>query len=120
MRSLLIIQLALIFIAAAGFVYYMGETTIPAAFYGGAVAIANTLLLSRRLNSAAELANDNPDGGVLTLYLGVIQRFVFVLVMFGIGMGLLKLNPPAMLGTFALAQLAYMIYGSKRAKQATK
>ncbi len=116
MRSLLIIQLALVLLAAAGFVYYMGQTTVFASFFGGAVAIANTLLLSWRLDSAAEMANDNPDGGVLTLYLGVVQRFIFVLVMFGIGMGALKFSPPAMLGTFALAQLAYMIYGSKRAK----
>ncbi|MEE9303493.1 MAG: ATP synthase subunit I [Thiotrichaceae bacterium] len=116
MRSLIIIQVILILIGASGFVYYMGEVTILASFFGGAVAIVNTLLLSWRLQSAAEMADNNPDGGVLTLYLGVIQRFIFVLVMFGIGMGVLKLNPPAMLGTFALAQLAYMIYGSKRAK----
>ena len=115
MRRLIIIQSILILISAAGFAYYMGEVTIMASFFGGAVAIINTFLLSRRLSSAAEMADDNPDGGVLTLYLGVIQRFIFVLVMFGIGMGVLKLNPPAMLGTFALAQLAYMIYGSKRA-----
>ena len=100
-------------LAVVAFVYFIGEVTIWASLLGGAVAIANTLLLSRRLDTAAEMADTNPDGGVLTLYLGVIQRFVFVLVMFGIGMGVLKLNPPAMLGAFAVAQLAYMIYGSK-------
>jgi ATP synthase protein I len=114
--GLLIIQLALILLSTAGFAYYIGEATVMSSLFGGAVAIANTLLLSRRLETAAQMADDNPDGGVLTLYLGVIQRFIFVLVMFGVGMGVLKLNPPAMLGTFALAQLAYMIYGSKRTK----
>ncbi len=117
LSSLIVIQLALVLIAAAGFVYYIGEVSIPASLFGGAVAIANTLLLSRRLDTAAEMADENPDGGVLTLYLGVIQRFVFVLVMFGIGMGVLKLNPPALLGTFALAQLAYMVHGSRRASK---
>lgn len=96
--------------------YYMGEQTLLASFFGGAVALANTLLLSRRLDAAAGMADSNPDGGVLSLYLGVVQRFIFVLVMFGIGMGLLRLNPPSMIGTFALAQLAYMIYGSNKAK----
>ena len=76
----------------------------------------NTILLSNRLESAGEMAEDNPDAGVLSLYLGVIQRFVFVLVMFGVGMGVLKLLPPPMLGTFAIAQLGYMWYGSKKAK----
>ena len=116
MRSLIIIQVTLILVSATAFAYYIGETTVMSSLFGGAVAIVNTLLLSRRLSTAAEMADDNPDGGVLVLYLGVIQRFIFVLVMFGIGMGLLKLVPPAMLGTFALAQVAYMIYGSKRAK----
>lgn len=118
MRSLIIIQVILILVSGAAFYYYMGEATVWGSLFGGAVAIVNTLLLSWRLESAARMADDNPDGGILTLYLGVIQRFVFVLVMFGIGMGVLKLNPPAMLGTFALAQLAYMIYGSKRASSA--
>ena len=76
--------------------------------------------MSRRLDSAGEMAKENPEGGVLTLYLGVIQRFVFVLVMFGVGMGVLKLLPPPMLGTFAVAQLAFMLFGSKQAKLASE
>ncbi len=104
---------------AVSFFYLADEGILPAA-YGGAVAIANTILLSRRLDSAGEMATENPEGGVLTLYLGVIQRFVFVLVMFGVGMGVLKLLPPPMLGTFAVAQLAFMLFGSKQAKLASE
>lgn len=116
MRSLLIIQASLVIIGVAVSYYYLADDGILPAAYGGAVAIANTILLSRRLDSAGEMAKENPEGGVLTLYLGVIQRFVFVLVMFGIGMGVLKLLPPPMLGTFAVAQLAYMLFGSKQTK----
>ena len=116
MRSLLIIQASLVIIGIAVSYYYLADDGILPAAYGGAIAIANTILLSRRLDSAGEMAKENPEGGVLTLYLGVIQRFVFVLVMFGIGMGVLKLLPPPMLGTFAVAQLAYMLFGSKQAK----
>ena len=72
--------------------------------------------MSRRLDVASEMAEDNPDGGVLTLYLGVIQRFVFVLVMFGVGMGVLKLMPLPMIGTFTIAQVAFLLFGSKRAR----
>ena len=116
MRSLLIIQAILVLLGVAVSFYYLSnEGLLPAAF-GGAIAVANTILLSRRLESAGEMAKENPDGGVLSLYLGVIQRFVFVLVMFGVGMGVLKLQPPPMLGTFALAQLAFMLFGSKEAK----
>ena len=120
MRSLLIIQASLVLIGVAVSYYYLADEGILPAAYGGAIAIANTILLSRRLDSAGEMAKENPEGGVLTLYLGVIQRFIFVLVMFGIGMGVLKLLPPPMLGTFAAAQLAFMLYGSKQAKNATE
>ncbi len=120
MRSLLIIQASLVIIGIAVSFYYLANDGILPAAYGGAVAIANTILLSRRLDSAGEMAKENPEGGVLTLYLGVIQRFVFVLVMFGIGMGVLKLLPPPMLGTFAAAQLAYMLFGSKQTKIAAE
>jgi len=120
MRSLLIIQLILVLVGVAVSFYLLRtEGLLPAAF-GGAVAVVNTILLSRRLESAGEMARDNPDGGVLSLYLGVIQRFVFVLIMFGVGMGVFKLEPPPMLGTFALAQLAFMVFGSKKARVATK
>ena len=97
--------------------YFLGESGLLPAAYGGAVAIANSILLSRRLLIAGEMAEESPEQGVLQLYLGVVQRFIFVLVMFGVGMGVLKLLPPPMLGTFAVAQLAFMIFGSKQTKK---
>ncbi|PID33820.1 MAG: hypothetical protein CR955_00780 [Thiotrichales bacterium] len=120
MRSLLVIQAILVLLGVAVSFFYLADEGILPAAYGGAVAIANTILLSRRLDSAGEMAKENPEGGVLTLYLGVIQRFVFVLVMFGVGMGVLKLLPPPMLGTFAIAQLAFMLFGSKQTKLASE
>jgi len=120
MRSLLIIQAILVMIGVVASYYYFGDDGLLPAAYGGAVAVVNTILLSRRLDSAGEMAEENPDGGVLTLYLGVVQRFVFVLVMFGVGMGVLKLLPPPMLGTFALSQLAFMLFGSRNTNAVTK
>jgi len=116
MRSLLIIQAILVLVGISTSYYYLSDDGLLPAAYGGAIAVANTILLSRRLDTAGEMAKNNPDGGVLTLYLGVVQRFVFVLVMFGVGMGVLKLLPPPMLGTFALSQLAFMVFGSKKAR----
>jgi ATP synthase protein I len=120
MRSLLIIQAILVLLGVAVSYYYLGEAGMLPAAFGGAIAIANTILLSRRLDVAGAMAKDNPEGGVLALYLGVVQRFVFVLVMFGVGMGVLKLLPPPLLGTFAVAQLAFMLFGTKRTKQMAK
>lgn len=116
MRKLLIIQATLIIIGMAASYHYYGDAGLLAAAYGGGIALVNTMLLSRRLDRAGEMAKSNPDAGVLTLYLGVVQRFVFVLIMFGFGMGVIHLLPPPLLGTFTVAQLAYMIFGTRYAK----
>lgn len=120
MQSLLIIQAILVLAGVAVSFYYFGDAGMLPAAYGGAIAIANTILLSRRLDVAGAMAKDNPDGGVLALYLGVVQRFVFVLIMFGVGMGVIKLMPQPLLGTFAVAQLAFMLFGSKKTKEMAK
>ena len=112
---LLLIQASLVLFAAIGAFYYFGGGAFPATLFGGAIAIANTVLLSRRLDAASDLAVNNQNAGVLTLYLGVIQRFVFTLVMFAVGIKVLGLTPPiAIIGGYAIAQLGFMISGSRQ------
>lgn len=110
----MIIQATLVLIAIIATIYLLNIDAAPAALFGGCVALANSVLLYRKLDSASSMAEDNPNGGMMTLYAGVIQRFVFVLGMFAVGMGLLKLHPVAVVGTFGLAQLAYMICGVRQ------
>lgn len=114
MQRLLIIQASLVLFAAIASFYYLGNDAVLAALFGGVVAMVNSVLLSRRLDSASSMAVDNPNAGTLTLYIGVVQRFVLTLVMFGIGIGVLKLNPVAMVGAFAAAQLGFVICGSSQ------
>ena len=114
MQRLLIIQATLVLVAVIATIFLSNVESIGAALFGGGVALANSVLLYRKLDSASSMAQDNPNAGIMTLYAGVIQRFVFVLGMFGVGMGLLKLNPVAVIGAFGLAQLAYMICGMRQ------
>lgn len=103
--------------AAIGSFYYFGSHAVPATLFGGAIAMANAVLLSRRLEQASDLAENNPSAGSLTLYLGVVQRFVFTLVMFAVGIKVLNLTPPEMIiGGFAVAYLGFMICGSTQKK----
>ena len=115
MRNVLIIQAILILAGVAVSRFYQGDAALLPAFYGGAIALANTLLLSRRITIAGEIAKTNPQHSVNTLYFGVVQRFVFVLVALGLGLGYLKLAPVPVLGTFMVAQLAYMLMGARQA-----
>lgn len=115
MRSITIIQFILMLGGVAVSWAYQGESALLPAFYGGAIALANTMLLQRRIEEAGEIAKTDPQQSVYALYFGVVQRFVFVLVALGFGLGFLKLAPIPLLGTFMVAQLAYMLMGTRQA-----
>ena len=113
MRNILIIQAVLVLAGVIVSRFYLGDAAMLPALYGGAVALANTLMLQRRISQAWEVAKLSPHQTAISLYLGVVQRFVFVLVALGFGLGYLKLLPPPTLGTFMVAQLAYMLMGTR-------
>ena len=52
MQSILIIQFILMLAGVAVSYTYQGEAAMLPAFYGGAIALANTMLLSRRVAQA--------------------------------------------------------------------
>ncbi|PID50271.1 MAG: hypothetical protein CR991_02255 [Proteobacteria bacterium] len=115
MRSILIIQAVLVIVVVIVSRIYQGDSAMLPALYGGAIAVANTLLLSRRVAQTEEIAKTSPRTSVMPLYLGVLERFVFVLVGLGFGLGFLKLSPTPLLGAFIVAQLAYMLKGTRQA-----
>ncbi len=114
MRSLLVIQLAIVILGVVISVQYFGQHAMLPAFYGGAVALVNTMLLSDRVKKFGELTETSPQVGVLSLMLGVVIRFVFVLVALGVGLGVLKLLPLPVLCTFMAAQLAFVIASARQ------
>ncbi|MCI0401783.1 MAG: ATP synthase subunit I [Gammaproteobacteria bacterium] len=78
------------------------------ALYGGGIALLSSWMLGRRVYSAADVAEERPGKGVAMLYFGAIQRFVIVLGLFALGIGLLKLAPLPLIGAFAVAQLGFI------------
>jgi hypothetical protein len=46
--------------------------------------------------------------GALHIYLGAMERFVFVMLGMGVGMGWLRLPPLAMIAGFSVAQAGYL------------
>lgn len=110
LRKLLLVQVVLVLLAALGAQAYCGAfTAAEAALYGGAIALINTLLQARRAMRAATLAGQDARLGAIGLYAGVVERFVFTLAAFAVGMGVLRLNPPALLIGFAVAQLGFVL-----------
>ncbi len=109
MRSVLITQLIVSAIVGAAAFAVAGQPAARAAVYGGGIAVVNSVLMRRRVQRAGAAAEQTPARSSLTLYLGAVERFVFTLVAFALGMGWLGLAPAPLLVTFALAQLGYVV-----------
>ena len=105
---LLVIQVILV-AAVVGFFLFTSDTRAAgAAAYGGAIALLVAWMLGRRTLRAAEVAKTHPGQETVVVYVGAIQRFVVVLVLFALGMGWLKLLPVPLLVGFAVAQLGHL------------
>jgi ATP synthase protein I len=114
-NGVLVVQAALT-AACVGLTWlYRDQHAAIAALYGGAIATANTWLLTQRIARAGELAKRNVKYSIYSLYFGAVQRFIFVLVCLGVGLGGIGLDPVPLLLTFGIAQLAFMIAAAKEA-----
>ena len=82
-----------------------------AAGYGGAVTIIATLLLGWRMLRAGQHARLDPRKSMRILYVGAAWRFMLAVALFAFGIGYFRLDPPAMIVGFVLAQLAYLFVG---------
>jgi ATP synthase protein I len=103
--NLLAIQAVITLAIAAGFCVHRGTPAVAeAALFGGGTGLAVSALLGLRLLRAAR-----PGAGLGGLYLGAMERFVFVAVAFAVGLGALGLAPVPVLAGFGGAQCAYFI-----------
>lgn len=104
LTSLLAIQAGITLAVAAGFYVYQGLAAAAAVFYGGGIALGVSVLLALRLARAAR-----PGAGVAGLYLGAIERLIFVAAAFAAGIAALKLAPLPLLAGFAGAEIGYFL-----------
>ena len=109
MQNFLWAQTLLIFIGTGVSYFYKGDFGALSAAYGGGIALLSSLILSRRTKKAIKSAQDGAGQVMGLLYVGVVQRYVFVLVGLSFGLGLLKLTAEPLLIVFGIAQLAYFI-----------
>ncbi len=107
-RRVLILQLLIVLGVAAAYLVARGFHPAWSALYGGAIALLSTWLMGWRITRAAHAASRDSGQGAFVIYAGVAQRFLLVLVLMGLGMGVLKLAPVAILVGYALAQIAYL------------
>jgi ATP synthase protein I len=109
MQRVLIAQLVITLMVAAGFLALVGPREAGSALCGGMVTLVSSALLARRLRQAEGLARRSATSGAATLYLGAVQRFALVLVLLAVCLGLLKLPAIPLVLAFAAAHLGYLM-----------
>lgn len=116
-QKLLSAQVALA-IAAAGLMYLARGARMEcavAALYGGAIAVVAAVLLALRTARVGRDVAARGTASPLGLVVGLVERFVFVLVAFGAGIGWLHLDPPSVIVGFAVPQLAFIVMRGRAA-----
>lgn len=116
-RRLLLVQLLLAAAFSIALLVFYGTWPALSAGYGGVVAAINVLLLARCGQRDALATVRTPDQSLVAAYVCVVQRFLVISLLFGLGMGLMKLPPLAMLASFIVGQLAMVISGTRQLKQ---
>lgn len=84
------------------------STVFLAFLYGAFIALSGSLISSWRITRAGTVGQFEMQQGYIEIYLGAIQRYILTLVLFAIGIGFLHLPAVAIIGAFAIEQLAYL------------
>lgn len=114
------LQIIIAALTAVVFTGVEGAWAGVSALFGGFIGLAVSLLLRRGVLKANEVAQEDPQRGMIVLYVGAVQRFVMVLALFGVGLGLLDMAPVAIVVGFGCAQLAYVVVMKKSAHPAKR
>jgi len=110
-KRILSVQSLLVVGVTWSFYFYTGLLAAQSALYGGCIALFNVWMMNRRVHVAAEVAKVSPGSEVRILYVAAVQRFVFTIIFFVVGLKFLTLLPVPLLIAFAVAQLGYFFKG---------
>jgi ATP synthase protein I len=116
-RRLLLFQSSLVAATAAVFLVIFETFSAVSVCYGGCMAAVNALLLARCAHRDVKAPDRSPQQSLLAAYLCVVQRFLLAALLFALGLGLLKLEPLALLSGFIAGQFVMVIMETQRLKK---
>jgi len=111
-NHLLKIQSIVLVITVLIVLWWQGNSASIACFYGGSIAIANTLLQRWHLISAALNAKSDAGMNLRKAYRCVLERWIVTIVLFAVGFAVLELKPMPLMTGFIMTQLA-LLFGNK-------
>jgi len=113
-RKLLLTQLVLVLLSSAVFLVVSGNLEALSAGFGGLIACSNSLLLEWRRYRADSGCALDAGASLRVLYRSALERLLLVALLFVLGMGVLQLEPLALLSGFIAGQLGLVITGIRR------
>ncbi len=116
-KKIIMLQLAAGVVVGAGFFLIEGPWEALSALYGGLVSVISISMLSRGITQAGRNTQQDAKTSLVLLYIGAAIRFVLVLVLFGIGLGVLKLAPLAMIAGFVITQLVFVLMAGRQGRE---
>jgi ATP synthase protein I len=103
------VQSVAIILGAAALFFWLGKDAAAAAFFGGAVALANAMFLVWCQRAGAQRPVQSARQELARLVRFSMERFFMVALLMVAGLGWLKLLPVPLLMGFALGQLTLIV-----------
>lgn len=111
-NHLLKVQVVALVLIVLIILWWQGASAATACFYGGSIAIANTLLQRWHLIGSAKQAKSDAGKNLRKAYSCVAQRWLLTIVMFTVGFAVLTFLPLSLMAGFIVTQLA-LLFGIK-------
>jgi ATP synthase protein I len=104
----------LVLIAVTSIVFFALGDVMQAGsvWFGGAIASANLLLLEWRRRAADKGPALSAAASLRLLYRTALERFVLAVVLLALGLGVLRLDPLALLSGFIVGLVALIVTGT--------
>ena len=113
-RKLAALQLTLVMATSVLFYLWSGAGAAVSALFGGGISMVNVALLLWRRERAERGRAMSAGETIRLLYRSALERFIAVIGLFALGMGVLQLYAPALLTGFVVGQLALFFTGNER------
>ncbi len=113
-RFVVLAQLVLVALVAGGFFALTGREGAGSALFGGLIATGNLLLLEWRRQRSDSGPALSASQSIRLLYRSALERMGLVMLLFALGMGLLRLEPLALITGFIAGQAGLVLTGLRR------
>ena len=94
------------FVVVVGYLFTQDFALIQSVFFGYVVGLLSVLMLVAGVRMADQKSETDPKQGMLILYASAVLRFVFVAVLFIIGLSWLNFDPLAVVAPFIVMQIS--------------